>query len=212
MPIIEDLHQGTEKWLNYRLGRIMATDASAIMHTNPFHDIMELYEEKTKMRKPKPVNDAMRRGNLLEPEARALACKTIGIDFEPCVYESDKHYWQAASLDGLSKCRKYILEIKCPKEETHLEALENKIKIYYETQMHHQSACVTTCEKVFYFSYRPENISNPFKIIEFTPDPEYILDLIAAEQRFYMNICTMCPPLKIFIPKKEFSDTSCVNI
>jgi len=203
MSIIKGLEQGSQKWLNYRRSKIMATDSSVIIGTNPYQNVLHLWEEKLLIRDPQPVNDAMKRGSLLEEEARALASTVIGIDFEPCVYESDKNPWQAASLDGLSKCGRFVLEIKCPKEKTHLEAIQGSIKDYYITQMQHQSCCVPLCEKIFYFSYRPEYEQNPSKVIEIAPDLEFNETLTEKEHEFYIKLCTLCPPVQVFKPRKN---------
>lgn len=195
------LEQGSKEWLAYRQCHIMATAASCIMGTNPFMSALELWEEMLGLRLPITLNEAMKRGIKLEPEARELACKLIGIDFEPCVYESDKYSWQAASLDGLSACGKYILEIKCPGIKSHEMALNNIIRGYYTTQMQHQSCVLPFPEKVFYFSYFPEH-NEKYKIIEVNPDYEYIEHMIQTQKEFWIKLCTLQPPEKPWTLKK----------
>ena len=115
MPLI-DLLQGSPEWHEYRKARIMATHASSIMGTNHFKSEYALWQELTPGGLPVEETAAMREGTILEPEARKLASELIGVTFEPCVYESDEFNWMAASLDGLSPCGRYILEIKCRKK------------------------------------------------------------------------------------------------
>lgn len=200
MAIIEGLDQGTEKWLEYRRSKIMATSAAVILENNPFKTPLELWEEMLLMRPSPVINDAMKRGSDLEPIARELACKEIGIQFEPCVFESDKNSWQAASLDGLSPCGKYILEIKSPNEKTHLMAINGEVPSYYLDQVQHQLAC-TKAEKAYYFSYRPEH-EKTYAIVEIDPDHEYHNFMIEKEHEFYKCLCTFCPPSWKFKEKK----------
>ena len=110
----------------------------------------------------------------MEPEARKLASELIGIDFDPCVYESSRFPWLAASLDGYTyptNTDGYILEIKCPKEFTHLDAYDVNIPLYYLDQIQHQ-LLVTQAEICYYFSYRPEYKDQPYVIMEIYPNFE----------------------------------------
>lgn len=190
---IVDLIQGSPEWLEYRSDRIMATDASVILGVNPFMDAFTLWEQKLGFADPSPENDSMRRGRLLEEEARQLFIKLTGIEMKPVVCESSERPWQAASLDGLSTCRKYILEIKSPKEDTHRFAcIEGGVPVYYIAQMQHQ-LCVTGAEKAYYFSYRPE-ADQTYAIVEVFPDQEKIEYLCEKEADFYDCLCTFRMP------------------
>jgi len=201
MPIIENMVQGSPAWLDYRRAHIMATEASIILENNHWKDVLELYEEKLMMRPAQEVNAAMARGSALEPEARKLACEMIGIKFEPCVFENEAHIWMAASLDGLSECGKYVLEIKSPNEKSHVMAINGEIPEYYYDQVQHQLAC-TKAEMAYYFSYRPE-YEKPHAIVEIRPDQDYIKTMIEKEHQFYKCMCTMCPPTWVFKEKKK---------
>jgi putative phage-type endonuclease len=192
MTIIQ-LEQGSKEWLEYRQGKIMATDISIIIGSNHFKTARELWEEKLGLKEPTPLNEAMKRGQTLEQEARQLANFKIGFEFEPCVFESDKYSWMAASLDGLTNSMMFILEIKCPKERTHVESIEGTIPSYYLDQMQHQLLC-TGAEKCYYFSYRPEFESKPYVIIEIFPDLEKHEEIISKGKDFYLKMCTMSPP------------------
>lgn len=193
MPII-NLQQGSEDWLEYRLSRIMATDISVINLSNPFKSEIELWEEKLKMRPGSKLNDAMKRGHDLEPVAREIACKELGLDFTPIVYESDEHYWAAASLDGYCEDNKIILEIKCPKEKTHLETFDQIIPMYYQDQIQWQFL-TTKAKLCYYFSYRPECINKPIDIIEVIPDTEKQSVLVKKGFDFYKSLCSFSSPI-----------------
>lgn len=195
-----DIEQGTQKWHSYRECHIMATSASIIMELNPFKTELQLWEEMMGFIPKTKVNAAMERGTRLEPEARTLAIEVIGIQFEPCVYESDKYNWMAASLDGLSECGQYVLEIKCPNEKTHEMAINEMVPEYYMAQMQHQIA-VTNAKLCYYFSYRPEN-PQKYAIIEIKRDDGFIEKMILKEDQFWTQLCTMQPPEQIWKFKK----------
>lgn len=192
MPII-NLEQGSPEWLDYRQSKIMATDTPIILESNPFKTIFDLWEEKLSLKAPPSLNESMARGQALEPEARQLACFKIGIEFEPCVYEHDIHSDMAASLDGMSELGSSILEIKSPKERTHVEAIDGIIPTYYLDQMQHQLCC-TGASICYYFSYRPEYEKQPYVILEIFPNLEKHEEIIRKGKDFYLNMYTMMPP------------------
>ncbi len=192
MPIIE-LVQGSQKWLEYRSQRIMGTDIPIILGSNPWKSKLELFEEKLGLRPPQPMNPAMARGQELEPTARALSSELLDIDFRPVVMESTKYPWLAASLDGLGWCKnQYILEIKCPGMEKHIEAISGIIPEHYIDQIQTQ-LLVSEAEICYYCTYFPDYLQ-ALTVIEVYPDLEKQAEIIAKGQEFYINMCTMNPP------------------
>jgi putative phage-type endonuclease len=193
MPVI-DLIQGSEKWLKYRQSRLMATDVPVVLGSNPWRTKIELFEEKLGLRPPVQLNAAMERGQKLEPEARKLASELLGIEFEPIVMESTRFPWLASSLDGISSCGKYILEIKCLSERSHEAAIDDIIPPYYIDQILTQLE-VTKANICYYFSYRPEYTGKPYAIIPVYPNREKQAEIIAKGSDFYFNhLCVMNPP------------------
>jgi putative phage-type endonuclease len=189
--------QGSKEWLVWRRSHITATDASIIMGIHPWCSPKKLWEEKLEMILPDPVNEAMMLGTQLEPEARVKAIEVLGINFMPAVVEHEDRVWQVASLDGLSECRKYILEIKCPGKKNHDFAKKGEIPEYHMYQMQHQLS-VTDAEKCFYVSYRPEDKEKPFVHIEVLPLQSMIEEMIDMEHRFYGEcLCSMKDPTKL---------------
>lgn len=199
MPRLE-LEQGSALWHSYRQSHIMATSASIILGTNPFKTELDLWEEMVGLRPALKPNVAMERGTKLEPEARKLANSVIGIEFEPYVFESDTFNWMAASLDGISECGNFILEIKCPNEKTHEMSLNEVIPEYYKAQIQHQLS-VTNANLCYYFSYRPENMQK-YAIVEVKRDEEFIEQMIKKEYLFWTQLCTMQPPEEIWALKR----------
>jgi putative phage-type endonuclease len=192
MKIIS-LQQGSQEWLDWRESKIAATDASIIMGLNPFKNVVTLWKEKLSIVAAPPANEHMRRGQELEPIARALFIEETGIDVEPLVIESDKYSWMGASLDGIDATRKIIVEIKCPSADTHLLAANGGIKPYYEAQMQHQ-LYASEAEICYYVSYNT-GCDPKFVVLEITRNEEFIKEMIACEEKFYHdNLCGMKQP------------------
>ncbi len=190
---IVSLLQGSAEWLEWRFRMIMATDASVIAGTNPFKTPFELYLEKMDGITT-PSNDAMRRGQELEPIARALFIEETGIHVEPAVIESSEFHWMGASLDGIDATRKIIVEIKAPKLKTHLSTIDNIIPEYYETQMIHQLIC-SNADICYYVSYHPD-CNNKLIIQERFLNKMALEGLVSQEKAFYECMCLNRPPEK----------------
>lgn len=200
MPRI-DLEQGSDAWLQYRQAHIMATDGSIILGEGFNKTALQLWEEKFGIRKAEPLNDKMKEGQMLEPIAREIACRELEIEFEPCVFESDKYSWMSASLDGISEDNNYLLEIKCG-EKSYKQALEDMIPHYYYIQMQHQ-LLTTGADLCFYFCYRPEHKERPYIIMEVKPNKIMFERLIKEEQAFWISMCTIQPPLPWMFQSKQ---------
>lgn len=202
MPII-DLEQGSQTWLDYRKSKIMATDSPIILGSNPWKTKLELWEEKLRLRPPVEMNQAMREGQLREPIARQLVIDMLGINFIPIVYESDTHSWLASSLDGISTCGEYMLELKCPtKEKLHNQALNGEIPEYYADQVQHQMKSKPDVKINFYCTYFPLNKQNPITCIEVKHNLERQEQILDKGEEFYNHMRTMNPPSEWrFTPK-----------
>lgn len=193
--MIIELEQGSEAWKAYRRSHITATDAAIITGMSTFKPLKQLWEEKLLLREPDPMNEAMRRGNLLEPEARALFNEMYpSMNMEPVVLVSDKLLWQMASLDGMClRDPRFILEIKCPGKNTHEKAIRGEVPDYYISQIQHQFS-VSGAEKCYYMTYLPTH-DQKSAIVEVWRDDKYIAWQNAIEQDFYENhMCLMIAP------------------
>ncbi len=143
------LIQGSDEWLELRKIKITATDASIIMGVNPWKTPLQLYKEKTSDISNTYTNERMQRGLDLEVEARELFIIQTGIEVQPKVIVKD---WLMASLDGMSECGNYVVEIKCPGEKDHALALKGKVPDHYYPQLQHQMY-VCDVNEMYYFSY-----------------------------------------------------------
>jgi len=179
--------QGSAEWLTLRKTKITATDASIILGINPWKSKAKLFEEKINPNPPEVfLNSAMQRGIDLEPLARELYILKTGIDVEPAVIIKD---WAMASLDGMSKCGKYILEIKCPGEKDHAIALAGKVPENYYPQLQHQ---IFVCDVDFahYFSF--DGMDGV--LITVARDQTFIDKMIVDELKFYECLQNKTPP------------------
>lgn len=197
---IINLPQNSPEWLEWRRSRVTATDVSILLGSNPFRTRLELWEEKLQLRPPQELNSAMTRGQTLEPEARKLACELLDIKFEPIVCESTENPWLAASLDGISECNKYILEIKCPKLSVHENAIKGQIADYYKDQMQTQ-LLVTGCEKCYFCSYFPKH-EKEIVIIKVFPNQDKQQEIIILSKEFYIQLCNIQPPIEWKLKQK----------
>ncbi len=189
MKIIEGLIQGSEVWHVYRKSRIGASDSAAVLGVSKWASALELWERKLGISPEQEENSAMSRGKALEEEARQEFMHLKQIAVEPQVVEHDSLPWMFASLDGLSWCQKYAVEIKVPGRENHLLALRGFVPEHYWPQLQHQLA-VTGLDMIYYYSY--DGLNNA--CIEVQRDQDYIDKLIAEELKFYKCMVTCTPP------------------
>jgi putative phage-type endonuclease len=183
------MQQNTQEWLDFRKGKIGASDAPVIMGLSPWMTPLELYNEKV-LGKERPSNWAMERGKELEPKAREMMEKMLLIKLEPKVVTHPEHEWMIASLDGISEDGKTAVEIKCPSSiASHLKAMGSEIPDHYQCQMQHQMA-VTGLKKMIYGSY----FQGECEVIELARDEKFINSMIKKEKEFFDMMMNKTPP------------------
>lgn len=181
-------NQRSDQWLNWRRQRIGASEASAIMGTNSFKSIGQLFDEKLGLRSPDEENEAMRRGNDLEDDARCSFELNTGYVMFPQVCVHPEYLWMIASMDGLTIEKDVGVEIKCPGPKVAFDIYHKKvIPEYYYPQLQHQMA-VTGLDKMYFYSYVPDNneSNSTWSTIIICPrNDDYIKKMIEKEKRFY---------------------------
>ncbi len=180
------LDQGTPEWLALRKTKITATDSCVIMGANPWKTRIQLYNEKILDSNNTFVNERMKRGTDLEPIARELFSIQTGIEMKPAVVVKD---WAMASLDGLSPCGRFALEIKCPGNEDHAIALSGKVPNKYYPQ----------CQKIYYVNdvdicYYYSFDGADGVIVEVKRDQNYIDKMVKEELQFFKCLQNRTPP------------------
>jgi len=188
--------QGTKEWLDFRKTMITATDASAIMGASKYKTPLQLYKEKNGEEGSVFMSEAMRRGIELEPLARELFTFKTGIKLVPKedpknVVVSEEYPWMMASLDGISECGQYTVEIKCPMPNSydHYLAKTRQVPPMYYPQVQHQIQCRKPL--VHFFLVFDGFDGDPFEVPK---NNSYIDRMIAEELKFYTLLLNKTPP------------------
>lgn len=182
---IVDLEQNTAKWLEFRKGKIGASDCPFIMGTLDYKSKTQLWREKVGLDSETISNFAMERGKKLEPEARSKLIEITGIDFSPKVIVSNQFPWMMASLDGLSSCQQYACEIKCPLHHCNPELIKQKYYPQIQDQMY-----LLGLNKIYLFVYFVVS----WEILEVSRDNAYIDSLLEEKKKFFHCCETAEPP------------------
>lgn len=179
MKIIKDVDQGSQEWLDLRLGKITASNFAKIITSTgkPSASANEYMEElagEFLMDKAESgfKSDAMIRGNELEEEARqAYEEERLQKVEEVTMIDCDK--W-AYSPDGLVG-DDGLIEIKCPLAKAHSKyIIDNKLPSKYKAQV--QGGLFVSGRKwCDFISYNP-NFKEGYKlfIVRVNRDEEFI--------------------------------------
>ncbi len=143
MRIIE-LEQGSKEWLDWRKSLLTATDAAPVLGISPYTTAYQLWKRKLGLMLELVSTPAMQRGVRDEPIAREMFIKKTGINMKPCCVESDAYNFIGASLDGMSDCGKYILEIKS-------QRFVDAVPAFHYAQIQHQFMATDYRAKLCYY-------------------------------------------------------------
>lgn len=173
--------QGSEEWIEYRRTGIGSSDIACIMGCG-FGSKADLFYEKSGF-KSKFVNDAMRRGNQYEEEARRFIENRTGLSYDPICVEHDEISYFRASLDGYNEFDNSIIEIKVPSDPKAFKAAQDgMIPDKYQVQMQWQ-LLVSEARVVYFCVY--DTIIKDVAIVEVYPDLYLQEKLIAAGHKFW---------------------------
>lgn len=190
-----DLVQGSPEWLAFRQNKIGASDAPVIMGVSPWTTPHALWEQKVGLRPAQATTARMQRGHDLEEPARQQFAQLMGIEVDPMVVQHREHDWMIASLDGLDKQGKCLVEIKHPGINDHMTALQGQVPEKYKPQLQHQIAVVESMlgyqlEKTYYCSSDGEKMV----AVPVERDDKYIAYLIEQELEFWRCVQNFQPP------------------
>lgn len=103
-------------------------------------------------------NDAVERGNELEPFAREYLESYFGVIFEvPAWLQCEKNRLLGISPDGLTKDNRFACEIKCFGRKKHYEILiKNEIPYENVPQLVHYFTVNPELESLYFICFRPE--------------------------------------------------------
>ena len=161
------IEQGTEAWLQLRLGKVTASRVADIMaktktgaSASRGNYLIELALQRvTGNIEPMYTNDAMAWGTATEPQARvAYEVKTGNFVDQIAFVEHDIIEWFGCSPDGLVG-NDGLIEIKCPNSATHWATIKDKKPPNkYVIQMQTQMSCTNRkwCDFVSFDPRMPE--------------------------------------------------------
>jgi len=182
--LIDDMEQGTAKWLQWRRGVIGASEAAIIMGENRWKGRQRLIDEKRGLIKPFAGNDATREGHLLEEYARNALQKKFKEKLRPTIVQDSSEPFIAASLDAMNKSNKQIYEIKCGFRTYEEVSKSRKVPRHYVGQVQHL-LMVTQMESLQFAVYRP---AERLITIEAYRNEEYIRELRRKEKDFILEL------------------------
>ena len=147
MKIIESMEQGTQEWLELRLGKVTASKFSEVMTngrggkpsaTAKSYMIKLVAEILRGQPMPFFENDAMRWGTETEPQARAMYELKNDVDVKEVAFV-ELNEFVGVSPDGLVG-DEGLLEIKCPNTETQIKRFLDGVGLpkEYEAQVQGQ--------------------------------------------------------------------------
>lgn len=139
--------QGTDEWLNDRLGKVTASRIADVMMkptTAGFKNYQAqlICERLTGQPTEMFTSAAMQHGTDTEPQARAMYSLLTGNDVEQTGFiDHPTIAMSGASPDGLVNSDG-LVEIKCPQPATHIKTLTGaSLDRKYVLQMHWQMIC-----------------------------------------------------------------------
>lgn len=175
-----NLEQGSNEWLEWRQKGIGASDAPSIMGESTRKSADELLRQKRGPAIDYGLNAATARGLILEPEAREHYILKTGIKMEPACLQSVQYPWLRASVDGLSTCGDYVVEIKCGKSIYAETSQIRRVPGHYYSQLQHILA-VTGLDAIDFWCYQPKREGI---LLHIDRNAQYIEELLQVELRF----------------------------
>lgn len=186
MKIIESIEQGTQEWLELRLGKVTASKFSEVMTngrggkpsaTAKSYMIKLVAEILRGQPMPFFENDAMRWGTETEPQARAMYELKNDVDVKEVAFV-ELNEFVGVSPDGLVG-DEGLLEIKCPNTETQIKRFLDGVGLpkEYEAQVQGQ-LWVTGREWCDFVSFDPRiDVEASYIQTRVYRDEEYIAKL-----------------------------------
>jgi len=182
--LIDDLEQGTAKWLQWRRGVIGASEAAIIMGENRWKGRQQLIDEKRGLVEPFKGNDVTREGQSLEEPARKALAKKYKEKLSPTIVQDIHEPFLAASLDAINTSNDQIYEIKCGARSYEMVEVSRKVPSYYVAQVQHM-LMVTQMESLIFAAYRP---NEPLITLEVFRNDSYIRELRRKEKDFIKEL------------------------
>lgn len=181
------LEQGSEAWIEARLGHFTASEAAAMMGDSKYMSRNELLKLK-KTGKSKPINHSKQslfdKGHAAEANARPIIEEIIGEDLYPVtgVLEDSKYL---ASFDGLTALRDIVFEHKLWNETLAENVRNNVLEPHYYWQLE-QQMLVSGAEKAIFVT--SDGTEAKMERMEYISSPSYREALIAGWYQFEKDL------------------------
>lgn len=178
--------QRTE-WLAWTKTGLMAEDAPTILGENPWKTPAELLREKSQGEET-PKTEAMQTALLHRPQILEAYQKTSGEELQKANIQSKERPWQRAGLDGISKNRWHIVELKAG-EYAYKKALElQRVPAFYYAEGQHILAITGLPYMTFHF-HTGKKEDKPLSL-QLRRNPKYIERLLEKETAFFQLLKT----------------------
>jgi hypothetical protein len=159
MKVYKDIVQGTIEWHELKWGKIGGTLSKGLFVDSDTL-LIDILSQRLEDFEPTDSfeNDAMQRGNELEPFAREYLQSYTGIQFDEVGWlQSEENELLGISPDGISECERFSCEIKCLSRKAHYAILlENEIPLDKIHQCVHYFTVNPKLEKHYFIAFRPE--------------------------------------------------------
>lgn len=197
-----ELIQGSTEWLATRNKYLGGSEIATIMGYNKYKTPYQLWQQKLGLALPDETTYAMERGRDLEPKALAYVEKTqdIKVVAQPVLVHPEYDFIRV-SLDGITQCEQYIVEVKSPMSEdseTHVHASIGgacplvhycQVQIALEVARHYYP----DLKGAFYGSYIDQNPDKSV-VCEVLYDEKFVQRLITKACQFWDCIQSKTPP------------------
>lgn len=154
-----DIEQGSEQWHQIRYGKISGTASKGLFVDSDtlLNDLIACKMEDFKMEPPGFQNDAMVRGNELEPFARMELSRKTKIKFVKAGWIQSDIEILGISPDSISEDETKACEIKCPGRSVHIATIRaNDIPLGHIHQCLHYFTVNPKLKELHFASFRPE--------------------------------------------------------
>lgn len=182
------LIQGSDSWKSWRRNCVTATDVSKIIGVNQYCTALKLWNQKLGLEPEQQENEAMRLGSQLEPIALQMFITKTGIQMSPAVKFHEIDIWKMASLDGVSECGKYAVEIKCSKN-LYDRAKNGIIDEIYRCQVQWQMY-ILKIYKIYFACYWNEDLV----VLEIERDDDFLNEIMPKIHEFRTQMLDFTPP------------------
>jgi len=190
---------GSPQWHAVRRTGIGGSDVAAVLGVSPWRTAYEVFLDKRGELPAQDESEPMRWGTLLEPVIRQRYADVTGSDVVtlPTTFRSERHPWMIANLDGVSRDRHRLVEVKTARSgEDWGEPGSDEVPLAYLLQVQH------------YMTVVPMKLTdvavliggNDFRVYTVPADPELQEMLIQAEFEFWQRVKDNDPPPAVGLP------------